>query len=132
MANRVLIVDDEKDVADTLKLGLERSGFTVQANNDAADALASYRPGVFDLVILDIRMPGMTGFELFRRMKKVDPDVRVCFLTAFEMYKPEFEKLFPDLPIAGFLRKPISIAELVTQVKKMTAEQKGRPSQTSC
>jgi DNA-binding response OmpR family regulator len=120
MAKSILIVDDEKDVADTLRLGLERSGFHVETHNDAFEALSDFKPGTYSLVILDIRMPGMTGFELFRKLKKVDPKVRVCFLTAFEMYKSEFEKLFPDLPIEGFLRKPISISELVSEVKKMT------------
>ena len=121
MPKNILIVDDEKDVADALRLGLERNGFQVTAFNDAAEALAAYQPGVYDLSILDIRMPGINGFELFRRLKKVDPAAKICFLTAFEMYKSEFEKLFPDLPVAGFLRKPISISELVLQVNKMTA-----------
>lgn len=121
MASSILIVDDEKDVADALRLGLERNGFKVRAYNEATEALSAYKPGLYDLVLLDIRMPGMTGFDLFRRLEKLDPGVKVCFLTAFEMYKSEFEKLFPDLPIAGFLRKPISISELVLQVKKMTA-----------
>jgi DNA-binding response OmpR family regulator len=121
MVRRILIVDDEKDVADALKLGLELNGFEVRSYNDAVGALADYKPGVYDLVILDIRMPGMSGFDLFRGLKKLDAGIKICFLTAFEMYKSEFEKLFPDLQVAGFLRKPISISELVLQVNKMTA-----------
>jgi DNA-binding response OmpR family regulator len=121
MAKKVLIVDDEKDVADALRLGLERNGFQVVAYYDAAEALAAFKPGLFDLSIIDIRMPGMNGFELFRKIQKLDPGAKICFLTAFEMYKSEFQKLFPDLPVAGFLRKPISIAELTVEVKKLTA-----------
>jgi DNA-binding response OmpR family regulator len=121
MPKNILIVDDEKDVVDALRLGLERHGFLVRAYNDAAEALADYRAGVYDLAILDIRMPGMSGFDLFRRLKKLDPAAKICFLTAFEMYQSEFEKLFPDLVVTGFLRKPISISELVLQVNKMTS-----------
>jgi DNA-binding response OmpR family regulator len=121
MPKNVLIIDDEKDVANALKMGLDHHGFRAQTSTDGVEALAKYKPGVYDLIILDIRMPKISGFELFRRLKKVDPDVKICFLTAFEMYRAEFEKIFPDLPVAGFLRKPISISELVSQVKKMTS-----------
>jgi hypothetical protein len=61
------------------------------------------------------------GFNLLRRLKKLDSAAKICFLTAFEMYQSEFENLFPDLVVTGFLRKPILISESVLQVNKMTS-----------
>ena len=119
-ATRVLIVDDEKDITSSLKLGLAHKGFTVDVYNDPVDALAIYKPGTYDLIILDIRMPKMNGFEFFREVKKVDESVKVCFLTAFEVYTDEFKRLFPNMKIEGFLRKPITISELATQIEKIT------------
>lgn len=118
---RVLIVDDEKDITGSLKMGLTRRGLKVDTYNDPVEALQKYKPGSYDLIILDIRMPGMSGFELFREIKKVDPAVKVCFLTAFEVYMGEFKKLFPDMTVDAFLRKPIGISELASQIDKITA-----------
>ncbi len=116
---RVLIVDDEKDITNSLKMGLARRGLNVDTYNDPLEALSKYRPGAYDLIILDIRMPGMNGFEFFREVKKLDSKVKVCFLTAFEVYTGEFKKLFPNMTVEGFLRKPIAIAELAAQIQKM-------------
>ena len=68
--------------------------------------------GAYNVIILDIRMPKMNGFELFRALAKMDKGAKFCFLTAFEVYKDEFHTLFPDLDIKCFLRKPISISDL--------------------
>lgn len=110
-------MDDEKDITESLKIGLERRGFIVETYNDAAKALTSYERGDYDSVVLDIRMPGMSGFEFFRELRKRDPAVSVIFLTAFEMYKEEFRRLFPDMSVQGFLQKPISISTLVEQIR---------------
>lgn len=120
-AIRVLIVDDEKDITSSLKLGLAHRGFQVDVYNDPVEALANYKPGSYDLIILDIRMPKMNGFEFFREVKKLDKSVKVCFLTAFEVYTDEFRKLFPNMRVEGFLRKPITISELAGQISKMTS-----------
>ncbi len=120
-ATRVLIVDDEKDITSSLKLGLGHRGFKVDVYNDPVEALANYAPGSYDLIILDIRMPRMNGFELFREVKKLDKSVKVCFLTAFEVYTDEFKRLFPNMKVEGFLRKPITISELATQISRMTS-----------
>ncbi len=122
MSKSILIVDDEKDVSESLRIGLERHGFKVRTYNDPTQVVKDFARAKYDLVILDIRMPQMSGFDLFRRLKVVDPDARICFLTAFDMYKEEFQKLFPTLQVAGFLRKPISISELAAEVAKMTAK----------
>src|ERR671910_3456047 len=85
--NRILVVDDEPDITLTLKAGLETVGlFDVDAFNDPEVALKSFNPDFYALVLIDIMMPKMSGFELYEQLKKVDPDIKVCFLTASEMY----------------------------------------------
>lgn len=116
MTRRILIVDDEPDFTDALKTGLQRRGFRATTFNDPKEALADYGPGAYDLSILDIRMPGMNGFELYREMKKIDREANVCFLTAFEVHRDEFGKMFPDMEVKAFLRKPITIDRLVTSL----------------
>ena len=118
---RVLIVDDEKDITESLKVGLEHRGYKVDAFNDPVKAVDEFVPGAYSTIILDIRMPGMNGFEVFRELKKRDKDARVIFLTAFEMYKEEFRRLFPDIHAQGFLQKPISISLLVSQIGEIEA-----------
>jgi DNA-binding response OmpR family regulator len=112
---RILVVDDESDITLTLKAGLETVGlFDVDAFSDPEVALKSFKPDFYALVLIDIMMPKMDGFELSERLKKVDPDVKVCFLTASEMYHEEIRgvqhcALNKDL----FLQKPISTADLI-------------------
>jgi two-component system catabolic regulation response regulator CreB/two-component system response regulator ChvI len=121
--NRILIVDDEPDIARLFKLGLEHSGeFKVDVYNDPIAALSNYRPGLYDLLLLDIKMPKMNGLELYQKIRekykgKENGEVKVCFITAFEEYYKEFERLFPNLKIDCFIKKPISIDKLVEVVK---------------
>ena len=82
--SRILVVDDEPDVNFTLKITLEDKGFKVDAFDDPLLALENFKAGLYDLVILDIKMPKMNGFELFREIKKIDNNVKVCFLTGFK------------------------------------------------
>ena len=119
MEPRVLIVDDEVDITDALKAGLERRGFKVDTYNDPLEALSGFKPGLYDISILDIRMPKMNGFELYREMRKVDGRASVCFLTAFDVHKEEFDKMFPDVKVKAFLKKPITIDSLVSSLKEL-------------
>jgi DNA-binding response OmpR family regulator len=119
MPQRVLVVDDEADITYALKVGLEGKGFKVDAYNDPTVALSKFRPGTFDIAILDIRMPKMSGFELYREMTKVDRKTKILFLTAFDVHREEFEKMFPDVKVEVFLKKPITIAKLVSRLKEL-------------
>ena len=115
---RILIVDNEPDITTTLQVGLEEGGgFDVHAFTDPDLALKSFKPNLYDLVLIDIVMPNIDGFELYERLKKVDPDVKVCFLTASEMYHREAREvehcaLNKDL----FLQKPISTDDLIKKI----------------
>jgi DNA-binding response OmpR family regulator len=117
--SRILVVDDEKDVTVALKVGLEDGGFDVDTFTDPSLALKSFKPNFYDLVLIDIVMADIDGFELYERLKKMDPNVNVCFLTASEMYHEEFRKaehcaLNKDL----FLQKPISLDDLIMEVNR--------------
>jgi CheY-like chemotaxis protein len=116
----ILFIDDEKDVTFTIKTILEQTGlFHVDTFNDPDLALKRFNPCFYALVLIDIMMPKMGGFELYEQLKKIDPDVKVCFLTASEMYHPEVREvehcaLNEDL----FLHKPISNEDLVREIDK--------------
>jgi two-component system, OmpR family, response regulator ChvI len=109
---KVLLVDDEPDIVTSVKLGLERRGLTVDAFDDPLVALREFKPNTYDFAILDIRMPKMNGFELYREILKRDGNVRVRFFTAFEEYREEFTKAFPELDERRFIRKPTTIGKI--------------------
>lgn len=113
---RIAVVDDEPDITNVLKKGLEHYGFTVDTFNDPQAVLASFQPMYYDIMIIDIRMPRINGFDLYRQVKKRDTGVKVCFLTAFQVYYEEFKKMFPTIDVRAFIRKPISIANLINQI----------------
>ncbi|HXW02322.1 MAG TPA: response regulator [Candidatus Nitrosotenuis sp.] len=117
MKKKILVVDDEPDITTSIKNGLTRNGFEVTTYNDPVLALESYNVDSYDLLLLDIRMPKMNGFELYREIKKKDNDsTKVCFFTAFEVYYDEFKKIFPNVEVKCFIRKPVTINELVSHI----------------
>jgi CheY-like chemotaxis protein len=119
-SNRILIVDDEPDIISVFKIILEENGFRVDSFNDPLIALSNFRPGSYDLVILDIKMPQMDGFELYQEMKKQDIKIKACFLTASEMYYEKFRKQdYSELDKTLFIRKPIENQELVKEINKI-------------
>jgi two-component system, OmpR family, response regulator ChvI len=114
---KILVVDDDADVTSTFKMVLEMNGFEVDAYTSPLSALSNFKPNEFGLLLLDIRMPAMNGFELFKKMKSIDSKVEVCFITAFEDYREEFKESFPMLDEAKyFIRKPKAIEDLVNHV----------------
>ena len=109
---KVLIVDDEVDTLNALKQGLELQGVEVDAFASPTEALGKFAPGRYEVAILDVRMPKMNGFQLFREILRLDGEVRDVFLSAFGEYLSEFRKAFPELDESRFIRKPITIREL--------------------
>jgi CheY-like chemotaxis protein len=117
---RVMIVDDEPDVISVLKIVLEENGFKVDSFIDPIAALKNYEVGLYDILILDIKMPKMDGFELYDEIKKIDNKIKVCFLTASEMYykklrKEKYYSLDKDL----FIQKPIANEDLIIELNKI-------------
>ena len=105
--NKILVVDDEPDINLTLKVALEDGGFRVDTFNDPMLALENFKARSYDLLILDIKMPNMNGFDLYREIKKIDNKVKVCFLTAGEMYYGIHQDIFDTLDADCFIRKPV-------------------------
>jgi DNA-binding response OmpR family regulator len=117
---RIMIVDDEQDITTVFKLGLENNQFIVTTFNDPVEALSRFKPGLYDLMILDIRMPGMNGFQLYQKIRDIDDKVKVCFLTAFEEARGEFNSSFPFLEeIKCYLKKPITLQNLVKRLSDL-------------
>lgn len=115
--HRVMIVDDEQDITTVFKIGLENNQFIVTTFNDPLDALSSFKPGLYDLLILDIRMPRMNGFQLYSKIRDIDNNVKVCFLTAFDESRREFRTSFPFLEeVKCYLKKPITVRDLVKRL----------------
>ena len=113
---RILVVDDESDIASIFKISLEYNGFEVEAYNDPILALANFKAGLYALLLLDVKMPGMNGFDLYKEIMKIDNKVKVCFLTAYDLSYEEFRQQFPRLNTKCFLRKPILIPDLVKRI----------------
>jgi DNA-binding response OmpR family regulator len=116
---RILVVDDEPDVASLLKMALEHEGSfnNVQTFDDPLLALSNFKAGLYDLVILDIIMPNIDGFDLYQEMIKIDNKVKFCFLTGSETYREELEK-YRSLNEDMFIRKPIPIKDLLMEINK--------------
>jgi two-component system, OmpR family, response regulator ChvI len=132
---RILLVDDDHDILFTFKEGLEENddavvdksqlfgGAKIQVDTfaDPKEALSSFKAGVYDLLLLDIRMQDMNGFELYEELKKIDDKPKVCFITAYELYYEALKKDFPKLDVGCFMKKPISIEDLATKISKELA-----------
>jgi DNA-binding response OmpR family regulator len=113
---KILLVDDEPDITSSLKIGLEDNGFAVDTFNDAVLALSNFRAGMYDLVLLDVKMPQINGFELYEKIREIDSKVKACFITAYEVYYQSLKEIFPDMDVDCYV-KPISIDDLVIHVK---------------
>lgn len=131
---KILVVDDESDITTIIKKGLEIEGFEVDGSGNPIEVLAKYKPGSYDLLILDIKMPNMTGFDLYREIRKLDKKVKVCFITAFEIYFDEFRRVFPKIHVSCFIQKPVTISQLAKAIRDELArpiiEDEPVPTQT--
>jgi DNA-binding response OmpR family regulator len=114
----ILIVDDDPDMTSIFRLGLQDEGFEVYAYNDPLDALSEFRPNFYDLLLVDINMPKINGIELSRQLLGLDPNVKICFITAGEANIEVLRELYPARDIGCFIRKPVTIDQLVRRVKE--------------
>ena len=117
---RILLVDDDPDITFSFKIGLEDNDFAVDAFNDPLLALSSFKAGLYNMAIFDIKMPKMNGFELSGEIRKLDDKVRISFISAFDIYKDnlkaEAPTLYEEKPL--IMRKPISIDDFVLRIKE--------------
>jgi two-component system, OmpR family, response regulator ChvI len=119
MSTRVLLVDDESEVNASLREVLEQKRFKVDSFESPLLALESFKPHFYDLAILDFKLPEMNGFLFYREIKKLYKNLKICFLTAEEMYYGVYSDIFSSLPASYFMRKPINNAELITRVNQI-------------
>ncbi|HET9805897.1 MAG TPA: response regulator [Nitrososphaeraceae archaeon] len=117
---KILLVDDEPDITFTIKNILNDIGFHIDTFTDPIIALKSYRINFYNLVILDIKMPKMDGFQLYTKIREKDPKVRICFLTAIATFNEEFRKAQSKFGrIIGeeyFIQKPITNDDLIRKL----------------
>jgi DNA-binding response OmpR family regulator len=92
-------------------------GFSVDAYDNPQTALENFEPSAYDQIILDIRMPGMNGFDLARQLWVKDPKAQICFLSAFEIFPDEADKVFKDFNTRCFVKKPITASDLLQHIK---------------
>ena len=112
---RILLVDDEPDVMLSVKIVLENSGFKIQAFTDPILALRNFIAGSYDLALLDIRMPKITGLDLYKELRKIDNKIKVCFLSAISDYQ-EFVKYFPGIKESQVTVKPVDNQTLIQRI----------------
>ena len=101
-------------------MGLEDEGFVVDTFNDPLEALSNFKPNFYSLVILDINMPKINGYELYKEIRELDNKIKACFLTASEIYMESLRVPPPQLleDVKCFIPKPLTIEDLVRNVKR--------------
>lgn len=116
---RILVVDDNSDIALTLRLGLEDNDSTMQVNcyDNPINALSDFKPNFYDLLLIDINMPMMDGFELCQKLLQRDLNVRVCFMTAGEINLDAVREVHPLKSIGCFIKKPITTDALLKLIR---------------
>jgi DNA-binding response OmpR family regulator len=120
---RILIVDDDADITVTFKAGIEDSNndndgnkrIEVYTSNDPVVALSEFKPNFYDLLLVDINMPHMNGFELCEKMLAIDINVKVCFMSSAEINPEALREIYP-ISLGCFIRKPVNIDYLVKRI----------------
>jgi DNA-binding NtrC family response regulator len=126
---KLLVVDDDADIVQVLKLGLLKNRFLVNAFTNPEEALQSFKSNAesYCLMLSDVRMPGLSGIQLARKVKEINPAVKTVLMTAFEIRDSEFSKVFPSTQVDGFVQKPIGIRDLTSKILSIIGETKRRP-----
>ena len=116
---RILMVDDNTDNAYTLRIGLESndSSMQVYSYDNPINALLDFKPNFYDLLLIDVNMPLMDGFELCEKLLQKDINVKVCFMTAGEINMDAVREVHPLKSIGCFIKKPITADALVKRIK---------------
>jgi two-component system response regulator ChvI len=128
---KLLVVDDDADIVQVLKMGLVRNRFLVEAFTNPEEALQSFKSNAesYCLLLSDMRMPSLSGMQLARKVKEINPNVKVVLMTAFEIRDEEFSKVFPSTSVDGFVQKPIGIRELTDKILSLIGESKKSKSE---
>jgi DNA-binding response OmpR family regulator len=111
---RILVVDDNSDIVFTLRIGLESdSTIQVYSYDNPVTALLEFKPNFYDLLLIDVNMPLMDGFQLAQKLLQKDLNVRVCFMTSGEINMDAAREVHPLKSIGCFIKKPITTEQLL-------------------
>lgn len=114
---KILIIDDEVDITTVFRILLQSNDFMVDVYNDPISALFNYKPDYYDLLLVDLKMPNLSGFELYKKIRKVDDKTKISFLTANEKYYEQYqEEEFSRLNRELFIQKPIDNKDLLQRI----------------
>ncbi|MDQ3848518.1 MAG: response regulator [Thermoproteota archaeon] len=116
---RLIVVDDDPDLAQVFTVGLLMNGFLVDAFTNPEEALQNLRSNskdYYSLMLSDIRMPKMSGIQLARKVKEINPSIKVVLMTAYEVKDNKFSKVSPPIHVDGFIQKPTSITDLANKI----------------
>ena len=121
---RLLVVDDDSDIVQVIKLGLQKNKFLVNAFTNPEEALQNFQSNSegYCLMLSDIPMPSLSGIQLAKKVKEINPAVKTVFMTAFEIRDIEFSKVFPSTYVDGFVQKPIGIRDLTNKILSIRGE----------
>ena len=119
---RILIIDDDDDIIVTFKAGIEDTNIDtnkrieVYTSNNPLVALSEFKPHFYDLLLVDINMPHMNGFELSEKILAIDINVKICFMSSGEINREALREIYPSLSLGCFIRKPVTIDYLVKRI----------------
>jgi DNA-binding NtrC family response regulator len=116
---KILLVDDDSDTTWLSKTALERNGFEVQTFGSPIAVLENFKPGSYDLLLIDIKMKEMDGFELYDKLRKMDNNINVCFLTAAQEYYNNYKERYSWIQKECFIMKPIALKNLVNIINSV-------------
>jgi CheY-like chemotaxis protein len=119
---RILYIDDEPAITKIIKIGLEKFGFIVDVYNRPKEVLSSFRKDVYDLLLIDVRLPEIDGMDLCNELLKIDAKVKVCFITAYDLEEEKVKKRVPALEAECIIKKPISFDALVSKINGQLGE----------
>lgn len=111
---RILLVDDEEDIAQSFSLAIQKDGFIVDTYNDPLIVLSNFKTDLYDLILLDIKLPNMDGFELYDKIRDMDKRVKVCFISGYQMNYLALRE--QGLEIDCFISKPVKIEDLLKRI----------------
>jgi DNA-binding response OmpR family regulator len=116
---RILVVDDNSDTVFTLRIGLENSDTAIQVYgyDNPVNALLDFKPNFYDLLLIDVNMPLMDGFELCKKLLQKDINVKVCFMTSGEINMDAVMEVHPIKSIGCFIKKPITTDALARRIR---------------
>ncbi len=115
---RILIVDDDPGITNTFKVGVENASknIAVHTHNDPRKALLDFEPNFYDLLLVDINMPCLDGFQLSESILEIDINVKICFISAGEINRDALREIHPSISLGCFIKKPVGIDYLIDRI----------------